>query len=409
MTTTGASSNKRIHSLPGSRRGFIRTTAGLLGSSALGGLIVGCDDDGVAPSPADVSEQIDRAAEAFLRNTGAPGVALALITPTEPGSGDANIDLRTFGTAVRGSDEPITLTTLFDLGSITKTFTALMFTWMWQRLGLVGLEGVVQERLPRDIVTLPIWRKTPQGGTREILFRDLATYTPGLPDIFLLTYQELFDLIKRDREKLLEFEPGSCYLYSDLGWDLLAYTLAYIHSDGNGFDYSPVLRELLAAADLSMSDTVIQLTPDQRERLACGYRGSDRNCQPVRPGDLLIKSTIQDMSVWLAFHMGFMPQSPFADLLPALFEVRYDGGQFEPGKCRKEPAIQTTIGWFFQDIPGVGARFHKDGAIEGFTSYMVFFQEAKTGVVVLANHTHTQIAQFGNDLLCLITAGCEAE
>lgn len=126
-----------------------------------------------------------------------------------------------------------------------------------------------------------------------------------------------------------------------------------------------------------MPDTVIQLTPDQRERLACGYRGSDRNCQPARPGDLLIKSTIEDMSVWLAFHMGFMPESPLADLLPVLFEVRYHGGQFENGTCRAEPAIQTTIGWFVQDIPGVGTRFYKDGEVEGFTSSIVFSRKRR--------------------------------
>lgn len=80
----------------------------------------------------------------------------------------------------------------------------------------------------------------------------------------------------------------------------------------------------------------------------------------------------------------------------------------EPERIQQKRAsfrAALEIGWVVQDIPGVGTRFHKDGEVEGFTSYIVFFQEAKTGVAVLANHTQTHITQFGNDLLSLITAG----
>lgn len=47
--------------------------------------------------------------------------------------------------------------------------------------------------------------------------------------------------------------------------------------------------------------------------------------------------------------------------------------------------------------------------IEGFASYITFFQETKTGVMVLVNYSQTNIAQFGRDLLCMITPGCQAE
>lgn len=391
------------------RRSFIKRTAGLLGTSVIAGSTVSCDDDVTVPRSPDVSEGIDRAVEAFLRTTDAPGLALAIVQPTQPGSDDPMIDIRTFGTAVRGGPDPITPTTIFEIGSVDKTIHAFAMTWMWRRLGRIELDGVVQEQLPRDIVTLPIWEAAPQGGTPELLFRDLADFTAGLPDISPSTPQDLFDVINRERADLLQFEPGACYLYSDLAFELLAYTLAFIHSDGNNFEYDPVFVSLFSAANLPMPDTRIELTPDQQQRLACGYRDHNRNCLPVQHGDLLTKSTIEDMSVWLTFHMGFMPDSLLADLVPVVHEVRYDGGRFENGTCKADPPIRTSLGWFINDVPGAGTMYCKNGGTEGFNSFIGFFQEKRTGVVVLTNHVPSNALVLGRELLCMITPGCHTD
>lgn len=407
---TGATSMQVHRGDADTRRNFIKRTAGFLGTSVVAGSTVSCDDDVTDPRSPDVSERIDRTVEELLRRTDAPGLALALVQPTRPGSDDPMVDIRTFGTAVRDSStDPITPTTIFDIGSVDKTMHGFALAWMWRRLGRVELDGVVQEHLPRDIVTLPIWRRAPEGGTRELLFRDLATFTSGIPDISLPTPQQLFEQIKREREDLLQFEPGSCYVYSDAAVELLAYTLAFIHSDGNSFEYDPVFRDLFSAANLPMPDTTIELTPDQRERLACGYRDYNRNCLPVPDGDLLTKSTIEDMSVWLQFQMGFMPDSLLADLLPVVHEVRYDRGQFTNGACKPEPRIRTGLGWFINTVPGAGTMISKNGGTLGFNSFIGFIQEKRTGVMVLINHSLADATMLGRELLCMITPGCQTD
>src|SRR5579862_7321628 len=68
---------------------------------------------------------------------------------------------------------PVTSGTVFEIGSITKVFTALLLGEMAHR-GEVGLDDPVARHLPGDF-------HVPEFDGRKITLADLATHTSGLP------------------------------------------------------------------------------------------------------------------------------------------------------------------------------------------------------------------------------------
>ena len=72
-----------------------------------------------------------------------------------------------------GTDQDVDGDTLFELGSVTKTFTGLLLEDMVQR-GQMNLDGAVAKYLP-DSVTVP------SRNGKEISLRHLVTHTSGLP------------------------------------------------------------------------------------------------------------------------------------------------------------------------------------------------------------------------------------
>ena len=153
--------------------------------------------------------------------------------------------------------------TLFEIGSVTKIFTALLLTDMARR-GEVKLDDPVAKYLPPDV-------KLPQRNGRLITLLDLATHTSGLPKgwpvlppeneadrasdtsikqiyRFLATYQASRDI-------------GSTYEYSDLGYALLGEAL----SRRAGADFE-TLVETRIGKPLGITDTVITVTGELADR-----------------------------------------------------------------------------------------------------------------------------------------------
>jgi len=370
-------------------------------------LVLGC---GSGPNPASQSEptlplaKLESIVEEYRARNEVPAVALGLITP-------AGRFALFYGTQRRGTDEPPNIDTVFEIGSITKTFTATSLAWMSAR-GDVTLDDAFSQHLPRAEaggVDMPTWSGPGQGGTNDMLLREAADFTPGFADVSFPSAQEVFDHINFEGNEALQFQPGACYLYSDLGWELLGYTLAHVKADGDGYDYGTLLAETLDAAALAMPDTVIDLSASQRDRLAPGYRDGERGPVPFQTGGLLIKSTIRDMREWLAFHMGLAPESPLHSLLPEIRQVRYSGSGFTDGTCGG-PGATTALGWFYQDdFRSAGAMYSKNGATTGYSSWTGYVPDRGTGVIVLTNQGEGHATVLGLDVLCAITDGCGSE
>jgi len=265
--------------------------------------------------------------------------------------------------------------TIFEIGSLTKVFTALILADM-------ALKGEVSLDDPAETY-LPAGAHMPDYEGRKITLRDLATHMSGLPRLPgnmpfanpqdpYADYDEalLLDFLGRYR---LTRAPGSRYDYSNLGFGLLGYLLGRAaHSD-----YATLLAQRITGP-LGMHDTAIALTPEHESRFAQGH---DAAMHPAAPwtfptltGAGAIRSTGHDMAAFARAAMD--PASAIGAAMrlstaspPALGDGRNKAG----------------LGWVVGVAPdGQQLLFH-DGGTGGFRTSIILEPESRRAVVVLAN------------------------
>jgi D-alanyl-D-alanine-carboxypeptidase/D-alanyl-D-alanine-endopeptidase len=309
--------------------------------------------------------RIDEIASAPVAHGEAPAIMLGVI------SGNDRM-IRAFGETALGSGMRPTATTEWEIGSITKTFTAMLLALYVQR-GVVRYDDPLQKYVP-DAVTVPRYHG------RQITLLDLATHTSGLPkdpDLSGVRHLDTTTMYQKLGAYELTRAPGLEFEYSNWGFALLAHALMRATGD----DYqSLVEREI--CRPLGMIDTRIDLTSQELARQAQGYgpegfpRPHDNVTWPAFDGAGALRSTMDDLMRYLAYNMG-RTKTPLDTLLPDL-QKRWHRGARE----------KTSAGLAWQMLPMRGTNetvVWKNGATSGFFSYIGFVREAGIGVVVLAN------------------------
>ena len=276
--------------------------------------------------------------------------------------------------ALREGGPPVGADTEFEIGSLTKTYTALLLAEEALR-GAVGLDDPVTKYLPGNASGL-----TRNGKTVTLI--QLASHTSGLPRLpGNLSPADLRDpYADYDGAKLMAFlsgdvlerAPGEEYEYSNLGAGLLGFALA--ERDGG---YENVLRERVLAP-LQLADTTITLSASQRERFATGH---DRQLKAVPPRRLAalagaggLRSTPSDMGKYLRAAVD-PEKAPLGAAMSLAQRPRADG---------PDPATQVGLAWHILSRNGHTVIWH-NGQTAGFASMMAFDPAAREGVVVLAN------------------------
>ena len=273
----------------------------------------------------------------------------------------------------------VTSGTAFEIGSITKVFTAQLLGEMAQR-GEVGLDDHVAHHLPSDF-------HVPEFDGRRITLADLATHTSGLPRFPPLPGMPLspswLDAVTRFSAEdfkawladlHLERAPGAAWEYSNaVGYTLLGMALAY----RGGRPYETLLqRRLIEPAGLQ--DTTFHPSVAMASRVAEGH---DAALKPVPPLELGIfgpagglRSTPLDMA---RFAAAILPGSGsrIAPAAQLLLTVR-----------RPAPPIggMQAVGWEVHAAPG-GAFMCKDGVTAGQAESMVFDPYKRVAIVAFSN------------------------
>ncbi len=265
---------------------------------------------------------------------------------------------------------------IYEIGSLSKTFTALILARMAAE-GRVQLDQPVRELLPSGVVAKP--------NGPEITLLDLATHHSGLPrmpgnldfetmDLALARYRtsDLYTFLAKHGVR----KPANAHFRdSDLGFGLLGEALA--HRAGTSYE------KLLAAeitVPLGMNDTTTKVPAEQRVRLIQAY--NQRN-KPVPAWDMgalagagTVRSTAADMLTYLEaqLHPEKLPPnlSTLRTAIVSSHELRADAGSGQ----------RIALAWLF--VPLLGVYIH-DGSISGYTSYAFFQPQADFGGVVLFN------------------------
>ena len=216
------------------------------------------------------------------------------------------------GLADIAATTPITQDTVFRIGSITKTFTAVAVLQLWEQ-GLVDLDAPVNDYL-RAYRLLPA-----KAGHRPATLRQLLTHTAGLPQLVypwraftpilgetVRFGQQLPSLAEFYRGGLhLVAEPGTRCTYSNHGFA----TLGQLVEDVSGTPLDRYFRERIFEP-LAMADTDLLRSERVRSRLATAYALRTDGPHPVGDWDVVtvgagsIYSTTTDMARYVAALLG---------------------------------------------------------------------------------------------------------
>lgn len=285
-----------------------------------------------------------------------------------------------YGRLANDRDQQPDGNTLFEIGSMTKVFTALVLADM-ARDGLVKPDDPVRRYLP-DSVTVPM-----RGG-REITLLDLVTHSSGLPRMpsnFELSESRSPgdpyahyppDLLYAFLSKhTLRRDIGSEYEYSNLGYAVLGHTLAR----KAGVSYEDLVVQRICTP-LNMNDTRVTLSEQQRRRLAPGHDDTGKPAAnwnfDVFAGAGALRSSAHDMLIFLSANMG---------LTKTNLRWAMDTCHQERRKAGNE---HQSVGWGFHIYKPPDAAVKivwHNGGTGGYHSYMGFIKKSQTGVIVLSN------------------------
>src|SRR5579862_2040579 len=187
---------------------------------------------------------------------------------------DGQLTLAATGVLSTATGVPVTTDTLFQIGSITKTWTATMIMQLIDE-GKLSLDTTVAQ-------VLPGLRRLGTGDTAsQVTIRHLLTHTSGLDgDIFTDTGRG-GDCVQRYVEDLLPdaaqiFPVGGAYSYCNSGFVLLGRIIEVL--DGREWDVS-LRKRLIEPLDLTQTVTL----PEEAilHRAAVGHRERPRDEEPV--------------------------------------------------------------------------------------------------------------------------------
>jgi len=335
----------------------------------------------VLPSDADVRQMLVTRVDVQKQAT---GVVVGIVAPS-------GRRLIAYGTTALDGGRAVDGNTVFDIGSITKVFTALLLADMAQR-GEVALDDPAAKYLPTDV-------RMPVRSGRQITLVDLATHTSGLP----LRPTNLVSTNPDDKYAgytaalLYQFlssypltrDIGSRYEYSNVGYGVLGHVL----SRRVGRSYGGLVQRRITRP-LGMRDTGIHWSTGSKRRLAVGYDSDLAPAPRWGMGALqsagALHSSADDLLNLLDAVLGYR-KSTLSPALATMAATRRPGGM--------DPSTQIALAWNVYQTDG-REIFWKNGSVGGYRSFIGYDAKARIGVLALANaQTAVGVDDIGLHLL----------
>ncbi len=312
--------------------------------------------------------------------------------------------------------------TIFQLGSVTKTFTAALIAKQ-VNAGRMQLNEAAQNYLPQKAPVLP---STFNGQNVVITLGELTTMSAGLnrnAPINLSTkstpYPFAFNYLTNNAKLL--YTPGStCNIYSNLGYGIAGLTISHL-AYPNTKDYYNYYEQVAIDSllrPLEMNDTRITLTPSQLKRKAIPYAKdgtiSSYN-NPNWPFNLAaggLYSTISDMQKYAKSMIGEHPFLTPKDIDTLLFsrgKVWADTCMVRKDFYKAKQAMAWVTNRDMKTYNDISFNRHsKDGGLAGFSTYITFStptidnKQYKAYVVTLVNRNKFPVGNNSASILQLL-------
>lgn len=287
---------------------------------------------------------------------------------------DGDIQYFSLGSIKTKRKKEPTKNTIYEIGSISKTFTSLVLARMVQR-GLVSLQMPIGEALPDSL-------SPPTYNSETITLLNLATHTSGLPSLPTnfnppdwlnpyadYTVQEMYEFLDSYE---LKRSSDSLVVYSNLGAGLLGHLLA-LKAD---MSYKKLIKKYITEP-LKMEDTGITVPENKRDHFAAPYNFG----QPVKrwtfrslAGAGGIRSSVNDLVTYLKAQMGFI-DTKLDSAITMTHRIRFDAGEGH--------TAVVGLAWFYSTKNDT-IIWH-NGGTGGYKSFIGWNIENGTGVVILSS------------------------
>ena len=310
------------------------------------------------------ADEVDRYVSGFMQRHGIPGMSLAVVRQGKlvkvAGYGKSNLELNVDATAE----------SVFEIGSITKQFTAEAILMLVEE-GKISLEAPVCRYLPACPAA---WEK--------IKIRHLLTHTSGLSDWEAngyISYRQQYtaeEYIKAVGAHPLDFQPGERWAYTNSAFPLLGMVVERV----TGGSYEQFVSERIFRP-AGMTATRFKHAGDIVANRSGGYvdeGGQLHSGEPLRPLVIApnggIMSTAGDMGRWLSAYFGGRLLKP-STVEQMLTMVKLNNG--EPGS--------SGMAWFRNSFKKHRMVLHNGSTVAGFSSVVYHYPDDDLSVVVLFN------------------------
>jgi CubicO group peptidase (beta-lactamase class C family) len=322
---------------------------------------------------------VDSAARTYIQKANTVGMCIGVLK-------DGKVTTYGYGETVKGNGKLPNTDNFFEIGSITKTFTATILAY-YVNQGKIKLSDPVTQFLPDSVAANPALK-----GITLVSLSNHTSGLPSLPDNFELyskdplnpyksyTKASLYAYLKTCK---LKSTPGERYAYSNLAVGLLGTILEKV--SGQTFEQ---MVTTTVCKPLGMLSTAQYLNPLLSPRFVQVYN-EEGNPTPAWDFDVLapcgaLRSTMSDLLLYTRanMHSG-------ADKLSKALALTH--------QLTFNKDVKLGLGWHIITIDGVNYYFHNGGTY-GSSSFLAFNTEKNIAVIILSN-ARESTDKIGIDIL----------
>ena len=329
--------------------------------------------------------KIETLVEEIMASGQVPGAAVGIVKDGEL------VYAEGFGVTELGSDEPVTPDSIFHMGSVAKTATAVAIMQLVEA-GKIDLDAPLTEYLPDFTLADP--------DLGEVTIRRLLSHTAGMPDPidWLAEYQDenlrsddaaLDDYVRKLGDQSLTYQPGEDWAYSNTGFDVLGDVVATV--SGQSFeDY----LQANVLTPLGMANSSYLLSDLDPAKLAAPHMyDEDGNAKTLdfypytraHAPSAAFYSNVNDMARFALANMNQGELDGMRVLPASAYEEMWAPQAASPWAEMFGPQVASYgLGWWvgdFNEHPIIGNY----GTEFGFQSHLALFPDDDMAVIALVN------------------------
>ncbi|RIV27417.1 class A beta-lactamase-related serine hydrolase [Fibrisoma montanum] len=362
--------------------------------------LVGCTEKAISPDRGSTLDaEIERVAKASIVFSQAPGMAIGVLK-------NGQTTFYSVGVQNLSTGKPFDEYTIGEIGSISKTMTAILAAELVNQNRL-SLSAPANQYLPASL-------QIPAKDGKEVTVLHLLNHTSGLvtdPDDIPISPNKLAQPFAEYSESRLaaflkrtslKSVPGSTWVYSNIGMALAGIIVRQLAGERITKLYDD---RIFGPLGMTMSYTNLAKAP--ASNVAQGYMGRKpfdywTLAEPYESVGY-IKSNVHDMLTYLKF-LTNPPRNALGEALNLTKKPTFlikQGDQSVNGHPYHD--LSAGLAWGIVLNGKNESIYNHSGGTYGFSSFMCFNEQQKTGVIIIANAGITpELSTIGLQILHLV-------